>query len=510
MRAIMLMYDTLKRDYLSCYGCQWTHTPNFERLAQKTVKFEKSYIGSFPCIPARRELHTGRYNFLHRSWGPLEPFDDSMPEILARAGIYTHLISDHKHYWEDGGCTYHDRYHTWEIVRGQQGDRWKAVVGYPQSSPSLPRVLDEINRQYTDTEDKMPQSMTFQLGLEFLQTNLKADNWFLHLETFDPHEPFYSPDSYMKLCGFENEPDGEDWPPYSKYVDEDEGYVSHMRHTYAALLAMCDAKLGLLLDFMDEHDMWKDTMLIVNTDHGFMLGEHDMWAKGMHPMYEEVCHTPLFVWDPRVGIQGESRNALVQTIDLAPTLLEFFGQPIPKDMLGKPLRPVLENDAPIHEGALFGAHGGTVNVTDGRYVYMRDFAPGSGNRPLYEYTLMPTHMHHMFTVEQIKTMQYSAPFAFTKDAPLMRFDGGMRQRTFPPLPGARPELPPPAPGLLAYQAYAAQGGHHVLYDLENDPEQNHPVNDPAIESRMIQLLLRLMRQNDAPAEQYERLGLPLK
>ena len=81
-------------------------------------------------MPARRELHTGRYNFLHRSWGPLEPFDDSMPQQLKDAGIHTHLISDHYHYWEDGGATYHQRYTTWECVRGQEGDNWQPIVGF--------------------------------------------------------------------------------------------------------------------------------------------------------------------------------------------------------------------------------------------------------------------------------------------------------------------------------------------------------------------------------------------
>ncbi|MEM7033709.1 MAG: sulfatase-like hydrolase/transferase, partial [Chloroflexota bacterium] len=121
MKAIMVMFDSLKRHMLPPYGCDWTHAPNFQRLADKTVTFEKSYIGSMPCMPARRELHTGRYNFLHRSWGPLEPFDDSMPQTLKDNHIYTHLITDHLHYFRDGGLTYHQRYHTWEYMRGQQG-----------------------------------------------------------------------------------------------------------------------------------------------------------------------------------------------------------------------------------------------------------------------------------------------------------------------------------------------------------------------------------------------------
>lgn len=82
MKAIMIMFDTLNRRYLPPNGCEDIHAPNFERLAKRSVTFDNCYIGSMPCIPARRELHTGCYNFLHRSWGPIEPFDDSMPEIL--------------------------------------------------------------------------------------------------------------------------------------------------------------------------------------------------------------------------------------------------------------------------------------------------------------------------------------------------------------------------------------------------------------------------------------------
>lgn len=128
MKAIMITYDSLNRRFLSPYGCDWVKTPNFDRLAARCVTFDNSYAGSLPCMPARRELHTGRLNFLHRSWGPLEPFDDSMPQILKENGIHSHLTSDHYHYWEDGGCTYHTRYKTWECSRGQEGDPWKAIV----------------------------------------------------------------------------------------------------------------------------------------------------------------------------------------------------------------------------------------------------------------------------------------------------------------------------------------------------------------------------------------------
>ena len=82
MRAVFVLFDSLNRLALGCYGGAAIATPNFDRFAQRAVTFDNHYVGSLPCMPARRELHTGRYNFLHRSWGPLEPFDDSMPQIL--------------------------------------------------------------------------------------------------------------------------------------------------------------------------------------------------------------------------------------------------------------------------------------------------------------------------------------------------------------------------------------------------------------------------------------------
>jgi arylsulfatase A-like enzyme len=105
MKTIFVLFDSLVRNALECYGGSDIDTPNFKRFAQRSITFDRHYTGSLPCMPARRDLHTGRLNFLHRSWGPLEPFDRSFSEALQAAGVYTHLVSDHYHYWEDGGAT---------------------------------------------------------------------------------------------------------------------------------------------------------------------------------------------------------------------------------------------------------------------------------------------------------------------------------------------------------------------------------------------------------------------
>ncbi|MFI9560405.1 sulfatase [Nonomuraea endophytica] len=481
MKAIMVMFDSLNRHMLPPYGGDWTHAPNFARLAACATTFEHCYAGSMPCMPARREIHTGRYNFLHRSWGPLEPFDDSMPELLKQNGVYTHLVSDHPHYWEDGGATYHGRYNTWEFFRGQEGDPWKGRVADPEMPEDLKRMRhtiyrqDWVNRAYMDTEAKHPQTLTFDAGLEFVRTNAAQDRWFVQIETFDPHEPFFTHKQYKDLYPHDYDGPHFDWPDY-KRVTETPQQVDHARYEYAALLSMCDHSLGRVLDTMDELGLWEDTLLIVCTDHGLLLGEKGWWGKSVQPWYNELVHLPLFVWDPRADAAGERREALVQTIDLAPTLLEYFGLDRPADMRGIPL-----NSGTTRQAGLFGIHGGHVNVTDGRYVYMR--APASAaNAPLHEHTLMPTHMRGRFSPAELADIELAEPFSFTKGVRTIRVPG----RTF-------------------------VNAHHfgtLLFDLEADPEQRAPILDDAAELRMAGLLVELMRANDAPAGQYERLGLP--
>ncbi len=498
MKCVMVMFDTLCRHLLEPYGCRWTHTPNFTRLARRTVTFDTAYVCSMPCMPARRELHTGRPNFLHRSWGPLEPFDDSMPQLLRDGGIHSHLITDHYHYFEDGGCTYHTRYGTWEFFRGQEGDPWIGQVADPAIPPCVaPRSSgnrlwrqDWVNRSHLREEHELPQSRCFEAAGRFLRQNRGEDRWFLQVETFDPHEPFYSPRRYKDLyADHYNRYRASgglhfDWPPYRRREGLTDEQIEHLRFEYASLLSMCDARLGDVLDWFDELSLWDDTMLIVNTDHGFLLGEREMLGKVWCPMYEEVARTPLFVWDPRSRQVDQRRSSLVQNIDLAPTILDFFGLDRPPDMLGVPLADTIAHDAPVRTAGLFGSYGRPVSVTDGRYVYMR--SARADNTPLYEYTLMPTRMSSMFGVEDLRrTVGLAEPFSFTKGLQTLKIDA----------PG--PSWAPADPMMK----------RDLLFDLHTDPGQLVSIDDPALERRMIGSMVDLMRRYDAPPEQYERLGL---
>lgn len=491
MKAIMVMYDSLNRRSLPNYGGCEVSLPSFERLGRESVTFDNCYAGSLPCMPARRDLHTGRLCFLHRGWGPIEPFDNSVPEILKKNGIYTHLISDHDHYWEDGGSTYHTRYSSWENVRGQENDTWKGDLGEYQDTHSFgmtglygeimskARRYNAVNREYVNRSGKYPQESVFDLGLDFIETNHAYDNWFLQIETFDPHEPFDSPENFQKECGIDDSFES-DWPAYAQ-VREDEAFVGNVRKKYNALLKMCDRSLGRVLEIMDKYDMWKDTMLIVNTDHGFLLGEHQWWAKNVMPQYNEIAHLPLFIWDPRAGIKDVHRSAPVQNIDIAATLLSLFSQEYPAEMVGRDVLPVITDDTKLRDYVIFGMFGGQVNVTDGEHLYMR--APASEeNSPCYEYTLMPTDMNRRKDGRQLEKAELSEPLPFTKNMPVLK-------------------LPFKVRGTNPYQF------GNALYDLKNDPLQLNPVDDPETEKKMIQAMKEEMIRFNAPEEQFERLGI---
>lgn len=499
MRAIMVMFDSLNRGFLPPYGNDWVSAPNFRRLAARSATFRNSYVCSMPCMPARRDLHTGRPNFLHRPWGPLEPFDLSVPQMLHEAGVHCHLATDHAHYFEDGGGTYHTRYTTWHFSRGQESDPWIPMI----RPPTFPNALgnnaaerpwlaqDRANRTRVRELPDWPASATFRSGLDAIRSHRGHDNWIVQIETFDPHEPFHSHPAFQDRYAehFAQWRDAGrplwDWPHYD-HVRESRDLVEHMRFVYAALVSQCDAHLGSVLDLMDELSLWDDTMLIVWTDHGFLLGEHDCWAKSWVPFYDEIARTPFFVWDPRCAARGVERSALVQpAIDLGPTLLECFGLERAPQMLGRPLRDAVALDRPVREAAMFGIFGGQVNVTDGRWVYMRA-ASDRDNQPLHLYTLMPTHMRRRFSVEELAgRTELAPPFDFTRGCSLLkapaRFERGRHDDVW----------------------------RTMLFDLQSDPGQTRPVRDEAVEARLTGLLIDLMRQADAPPEQFQRLGLDL-
>lgn len=501
MRTVFVLFDSLNRLALGAYGGDAIATPNFDRFAARSVTFDNHYVGSLPCMPARRDMHTGRLNFMHRSWGPLEPFDNSMPEMLGNAGVHTHLISDHFHYFEDGGSTYHSRYKTWEFIRGQEYDPWVAMVQPPldrfkamysdkhYNVPTEPKRLQhQINREKIVDEAQFPGPRCFAQAFEFLDRNRDADNWMLHLECFDPHEPFHAPEKYKDAYRTNYEGAILDWPKYAP-VKENEAEIAEIRANYAALVAMCDAYFGRLLDYFDAHDMWKDTCLILTTDHGFLLSEHDWWGKNLTPYYEEISHIPLMVHHPELSERAGTRcAALTQTTDLMPTLLEIHGLQAPAEVTGHSVLASLRGEAK-HDAVAFGMFGGPIGITDGEYSYFL-YPEDLFNEQLGEYTLMPLHMKGFFDLKELATGTPALPFDFTKGVHLIRYDALNEARRPPGLDGTK------------FDPFQTAIFHNKI-----DPNQLCPIRDARLEAQFNAQIRAILARHDAPQEFNSWMGL---
>lgn len=222
MKTILILMDTLQRKMIHAYnpGSE-AITPNIDRLAARSAVFDQHYIGSAPCMPARRDILTGRLNFLERNWGPVEPFDVTFPALLRQRGVFSHMVTDHYHYTELGGEGYLQQYNTWELFRGQESDPWASRVRDPEMPAEFTGRVNRqnlLNRAQYHTDADYPTPKTFAAAAQWLRDNEGTDNFFLQVEVFDPHEPFETTEEFKKLY-----PDGfeglYDWPRYAEIGD---------------------------------------------------------------------------------------------------------------------------------------------------------------------------------------------------------------------------------------------------------------------------------------------------
>jgi hypothetical protein len=330
----------------------------------------------------------------------------------------------------------------------------------------------------------------FDSAREFLQDHQKADNWLLHLECFDPHEPFFAPERFLR-----DHPQALggkifDWPSYGR-TNVDTELLETLRANYHALVGACDHYLGELLDTFDRLDLWRDTWIILSTDHGLLLGEKEYLGKNRPPFYNEVAHIPLLVAPAREsGLTPRRTDTLTQTSDLMPTLLELFGQPIPPEVTGQSLLGAMRGDNPCREqeGCIFGQFGAAINFTDGRYAYFL-YPQEPFETDLYQYTLMPSHMRTFFEAREFTDAEVVHSLPFAQGFPVWRL---------PVRKDAKANMT---------QRYPLLEARTVLFDLATDPDQRVPIIDVPQEKRIRAQIAALFAKNDAPAELYLRYGL---
>jgi len=356
MNVILIISDTYRWDNLGCYGGTEVHTPNLDRLAKESYVFENAYLTSFPTVPNRHDIMTGKATYTYAGWQPLPADAITLQEVLGSVGISTALVADTPHLI-GRGFNYQRGFDAFEWVRGQENDHYRSYprqVTLPCSREKL-RMPDYTMVHYVrNTSNRRSEADYFvartmaQAG-DWLEENAREGPFFLWVDTFDPHEPWDPPQHYVDLYdpGYE----GEEviYPRYDfwqKFLTPEE--LNHCRALYAGEATMVDRWVGRLLDQIDTLGLRDDTAVIFTSDHGFLFGEHGVIGKSIITekgfeavhLYQEIARVPLLVRLP--GGAGQRVQALVQSHDLMPTILELCGVIMTESVAGKANVQVLQ------------------------------------------------------------------------------------------------------------------------------------------------------------------------
>ena len=337
MNIVLIIIDTLRYDYIHAHDVlPWIKTPNMDKLAERSWVFDSAFIGSFPTIPHRTDVMTGRYGDPFHTWMPLRHDAMTLPEYLGDNGYCTQLIHDTPHL-VNGGHNFDWPFHAWTPVRGAEVDRpwiddsrewpsnWKLD---PIFDPLDPEKLNwgnvvtymRANRKRRKHEDWNVAKL-FLKANEFLRDNTTRNNFFLWVDCFDPHEPWDVPPECAVMY--------EDTPGYDGTIDprafavryEDMSEAARKRHAamYASKVSWVDSWLGTFLDTLEQTGLAKKTAVILTADHGTHVGERGFGKRV--PIREQVARVPFIVDVP--GIRKGRSNVIVQPQDLFATVCEI-------------------------------------------------------------------------------------------------------------------------------------------------------------------------------------------
>lgn len=454
MNVILIINDTFRRDHLAAYGvpAPWKRpghegepfieTPNLDRLAAESAMFDRFYISSYPTVPCRTDIITGKYSFPFRGWQPLEPTDVVLSEIVARTGRTPVFIFDTPMLGVDS-YNFMRGFQSWEFVRGQHADRWN-VDRIPVTLPAAPHRLKSIpatelylrNTAHRKSDADWMSAKTIRTAMDWLERNKDRDDFVMWVDMWDPHEPFDAPEADLaRYADPTYHGDAVIYPAYGRAQFMSDAQRNHVRASYAAQGRLVDRWLGRLTDTLRTTGLDRNTLLLFTTDHGHLFGEHDLQGKPTGPLgklYEVTTRVPLLIRHPQGVGAGKRIGALAQHPDLLPTILEFLGVPAPADLHGKSLWPVITGKASeVREFAVSGrftpttalntkdplmtfrtttasafdgtagvaTKGGAFTVTTRRWTYLCP-ARGDGTPELYDLDADPRQQRNLVPTER--------------------------------------------------------------------------------------------------------------
>ncbi|MCA9137672.1 MAG: sulfatase [Planctomycetales bacterium] len=418
--VLFIAADDLRCD-LGCYGHPLVKTPNLDRLARRGTQFNRAYCAQALCNPSRSSLMTGRRPDTLMQYDLAKHFRDAIPDVVTlpqhfkNNGYFSQNIGKIFHNWR---TEIHGDPDSWSVPAvmhydSHRNDEAKVDGDLP---PNLAKAIRCECRDVPD--DAYFDGRIATLAVDALRERAATDQpFFLAVGFWKPHLPFNAPKKYWDLYNRSDvaAPECPGWPTdtpriawhnsqelfgKSKSAELSPADAQELRHGYLAGISYMDAQVGRLLDELDRLDLTDNTLVVFWSDHGFQLGDHTLWCKTSN--FELDARVPMIIAPPG-GVAVGQTEAIVELLDLYPTIANLCGLDIPGGQEGVSLKPLIDgtkssvkpaaltqHPRPSYYGNSMKAMGHSIRTERFRYTKWQSVEDGSlVGSELYDHDIDP-------------------------------------------------------------------------------------------------------------------------
>jgi arylsulfatase A-like enzyme len=417
--VLLLIVDSVRSDFVAAYGAPQVQTPTIDALAAQGLRFSRFFPEAMPTVPARRTIMTGRRIFPFRHWkrapdlgrgpgsAPIDDLGQLFTVHLKRAGYWTASTSDNPFLgftksWRPFRLTF-DRYISIIGHSGSRGD--PAMVSDRLLSRWLPSGLrdDEryvkgmrrflANTGYGRDDSESGAARVYRNAIKLMEEAADKQPFALVVDSFDPHEPWSPPQQFVRLYA---DPSYDGANPGTAVYGRADSYLRvpelrQMRAVYAAALTIGDKWLGEFMARFRELELHENTVVMLVSDHGLLLGDRGWTGKIAQELHPELIQVPCIIVHPEGKAAGTTSSWFASTHDVAPTLMSMAGVPVPAGMDGQDLSPLFDGETLPERPFAYGGYFNHFFVRDDQWSYVADNR-GEG-RQLYDLTLDPAELN---------------------------------------------------------------------------------------------------------------------
>lgn len=414
---ILIFPDQLRSDYIGAKSGEWAHTPNIDRLANEGAIFTRSYSSTPTCLPARAALLTGMAPWKHGllSYAPMATkYRYEMPRMLKNAGYHT-FATGKLHFKPIGSVELKVDASELDNSKFMHGfDEIKLCEGwghpqnaynkwFKQNAPGLDMdgtglgATDHRSGMYPYRDELHPTAWTAKQAIDFLNAYSDEAPFFLKVAFHRPHPPFDPPKRWLEFYENRDIPKAvvsewadEKYAHFSKAPARDQqrndprgnfgdSIVRESRGGYLAAISFLDEQIGHIISTLEKRGELENTLILVSSDHGDMMGDHHLWRKS-YP-YEGSAAVPMIIrWPESLNInarRGQEIDELVELRDILPTFLDVAGIPIPDEMDGMSMLDLINGEKDewrkildLEHGRCYWPENSWTGLTDAKYKYV--------------------------------------------------------------------------------------------------------------------------------------------